>query len=80
MKYLRVTVTSPYINTERSEVFEVADDFDPDGKDIDEASQIADDVVANYAESWWELVDADDLDEDERIDMGLPLDDEDEPA
>jgi len=80
VKYLRVTVTSPYINTERSEVFEVADDFDPDGKDIDEASQIADDVVANYAESWWELVDADDLDEDERIDMGLPLDDEDEPA
>ena len=76
MKYLRVKVTSPYINTERSEIFEVDDDFDPDGENLGEAIEYANDVVNNYVESWWDLVDADDLDEDERIDMGLPLDDE----
>ncbi|AXQ61116.1 hypothetical protein SEA_HANK144_63 [Streptomyces phage Hank144] len=77
-KYLRVTVTSPYINTERSEVIEVEDDFEPDGKDLDSAIEYATDVVNSYAESWWELVDAADLDEDERADMGLPFDEDDD--
>ncbi|MFJ6183724.1 hypothetical protein [Streptomyces sp. NPDC092295] len=73
MKYLRVSVTSPYSSTERSEVIEVDDDFDPDGKDVALANEHANEVVSNYAESWWKLLDANELEEDERIDLGLPL-------
>lgn len=77
-KYLRVTVSSPYINTDRSEIYEVDDDFDPEGDDLGTAIEYAEETVRNYAESWWDLVDADDLDEDERIDAGLPLDEDDD--
>jgi hypothetical protein len=77
-KYLRVTVSSPYVNTDRSEIYEVDDSFDPEGDDLGTAIEYAEDTVRNYVESWWELVDADELDEDERADFGLPLDEDDD--
>ncbi|QOV06185.1 hypothetical protein KGG72_gp55 [Streptomyces phage Salutena] len=66
MKYLKVGVSGPYINTERVGYFEVPDDFDPEGKDFDEANQYVEDEINNYVESWCEVVDPEDVPEDER--------------
>ena len=64
MRYLKVGVSGPYINTERTSYFEVDDDFDPDGEDFDEAQQYVADEVANYVDAWCEVVDEDEVPED----------------
>ncbi|MDX3525112.1 hypothetical protein P1P75_01275 [Streptomyces sp. ID05-39B] len=63
MKYLKVSVSGPYINTDRVSYIPVADDFVKDG----EADQkYIEDQVWEYVESWSELVDEDQVPEDER--------------
>ncbi|WP_438470732.1 hypothetical protein [Streptomyces asiaticus] len=66
MKYLKIGVSGPYVNTERTTYVEVDDDFDPEGEDAEEASQIIEEEVWNYVESWCEVVDVDDVPEGER--------------
>lgn len=56
-KYLKVTVNSPYIGTDRSEYIEVADDFDVDAPAnwgfVDQCEQAA---VDNYVDVWSKVV------------------------
>ncbi|WMI34783.1 hypothetical protein SEA_MARAV_61 [Streptomyces phage Marav] len=66
MKYLMTEVSGPYINTERRAYHEVPDDFDPEGKDEKEALQILEDDVWNYVDSWFKVVEPEDVPEDER--------------
>lgn len=66
MKYLKVGVSGPYINTERVGYFEVSDDFDPEGKDEAEANGYVEDEINNYVESWCQVVDVEDVPEGER--------------
>ncbi|MFF3249698.1 hypothetical protein ACFYWP_01475 [Actinacidiphila glaucinigra] len=66
MKYLKVSVSGPYINTERVSYHEVRDDFDADDKDHEEAIAIQEDDVWEYVDSYFEVVDEDDVPEYER--------------
>ncbi|MFH8414394.1 hypothetical protein [Streptomyces collinus] len=62
-KYLKISVSGPYVNTERTSYVPVADDF---VKDSDEDQALIENEVWEYVESWSELVDEDDVPEDER--------------
>ncbi|MEV5330819.1 hypothetical protein [Streptomyces werraensis] len=66
MKYLKVSVSGPYINTERVSYHEVDDDFDPEGKDEKVADEILEGDVWEYVDSWYEVVDPEDVPEYER--------------
>jgi hypothetical protein len=66
VKYLKMTVTGPYVNTDYTTYAEVADDFDPEGKDAQEAGELLENAVWEYVESWAEVVDEDDVSENER--------------
>ncbi|UFD97996.1 hypothetical protein PQC18_gp58 [Streptomyces phage Pablito] len=62
-KYLKISVSGPYINTERTAYVPVDDDF---VKDSDEDNQLIENEVWEYVESWSELVDEADVPVDER--------------
>ncbi|MEU4984867.1 hypothetical protein [Streptomyces sp. NPDC021969] len=66
MKYLKVGVSGPYVNTERTAYFEVDDDFDPEGKDEAEANELVEQEVNEYVEAWCQVVDVEDVPEGER--------------
>jgi hypothetical protein len=57
VKWLKVGVSSPYINTERFEYHEVPDDYDPEGKDVKSADNIIESAVWEYVETWCSVVD-----------------------
>lgn len=63
MKYLKVSVSGPYINTDRVSYIEVDDDFVKDGK---QDQGHIENAVWEYVEAWSELVDEDDVPEEER--------------
>ena len=65
-KYLKIGVSGPYINTERTEYHQVPDDFDPEGKDAKEADEMVENAVWEYVDAWSDVVDEDQVPADER--------------
>jgi hypothetical protein len=66
VKYLKIGISGPYINSERTEYHEVPDDYDPEGADSKDADSILENAVWEYVDAWMEVVDEDDVPEDER--------------
>jgi hypothetical protein len=66
VKYLKISVKSPYSGTERVEYVPVPDDFDPDGKDQDERDDMIEHEVWEYVEAYGVLVDESEVPEGER--------------
>lgn len=61
-KYLKISVSGPYVNTDRVTYVEVGDDFVKDSKA--DAELVANEVW-EYVDSWSELVDEKDVPEGE---------------
>lgn len=58
VKYLKITVSGPYVNTDRTSYVQVGDGF---VKDSNEDSELVEAEVWEYVESWSELVDEGDV-------------------
>ncbi|MET9862003.1 hypothetical protein ABZY93_22350 [Streptomyces smyrnaeus] len=68
MKYLKLSVSSPYANTERTIYAEVPDEYDTtkNKADYDDAQDQLEQVIWEYVEAYFDVVDASEVPEYER--------------
>lgn len=67
-KYLKITVSGPWVNMDRVIYMDVEDEFDPDNNEADEkfADEQTREAVWDYVEAGYDVVDEDEVPEDER--------------